>query len=210
MHPLIDNEKQQTAKRYNREKRIWSLVSLFVEIGVLILLVALNEGDVISRKLEGVSFIFQAMTWAIILLLGFQIILFIPSYISNFVLEKKYGFMKQSLGGWLIDNIKALILSIVLAWIVLLLLGWVVYLTGKYWWIVFAIVMFLLEGVIALIFPVVILPLFHKYTPIEEGELTATLSKILERAGLKVLGFFREDSSKKTTHDNAFFAGNRL
>ncbi len=207
MHSLIDSEKQKTAKRYNREKRVWSLISLFVEIGVLILLVVTDTGDFIANRLSGVSFTFQSMTWAIILLLGFQIILFIPSYQSNYVIEKRYGFMKQSFGGWMIDNIKALLLSIVLAWIVLLLLGWVIHLTGKYWWIVFALVMFVLEGVIAIIFPVLVLPLFHKYTPIEDEELVKTLSKITERAELKVLGFFREDSSKKTSHDNAFFTG---
>ncbi len=207
MHPLIDEEKQKRARKYNKEKRIWSLVSLLIEVAVLALMVATNVESFIVHKLTGVSFVFQSMTWAIVLLLGFQILLFIPGYQANYILEKKYGFMKQSFGSWMIDNVKALLLSIVLAWIVLLLLGWVVHLTGKYWWIVFAVVLFLLEGVIAIIFPVLVLPIFHKYTPIDDDELTSTLKKIMEKAGLKVLGFFKEDSSKKTSHDNAFFTG---
>ncbi len=207
MELKIDPEKQRKAKAYNREKRLWSLLSLFIQLIVLALLVYFDAGSLISSKMKGVSFVFQSMSWAIILLLGFQIILFIPSYKSGFALEKKYGFMKQSFGGWMMDNIKALILSIVLAWVVLLLLGWVIHLMGRYWWLVFALVMFILQGVLAIIFPVIILPMFHKYTPIEKGELTETLQTILNKAGLKVLGFFKEDSSKKTAHDNAFFTG---
>jgi len=54
---------------------------------------------------------------------------------------------------------------------------------------------------------VVILPIFNKYTPIQDKELTEALRKILARGGLKSSGFFKEDMSRQTKKENAFLAG---
>jgi STE24 endopeptidase len=63
-------------------------------------------------------------------------------------------------------------------------------------------------GVIfATLFPIVILPIFNKYTPIQNKELTDALEKILSRGGLRNSGFFKEDMSRQTKKENAFLAG---
>jgi len=51
------------------------------------------------------------------------------------------------------------------------------------------------------------MPIFHKYEPIEDEKLKDSLRDILERGGLKIKGFFREDTSRKTTKENAMLAG---
>jgi STE24 endopeptidase len=61
--------------------------------------------------------------------------------------------------------------------------------------------------VMSMIFPVWIMPIFHKYEPIEDEELKNSLRGILEKGGLKIKGFFKEDTSKKTTKENAMLAG---
>jgi STE24 endopeptidase len=61
--------------------------------------------------------------------------------------------------------------------------------------------------VISIIFPVWIMPIFHKYESIEDEELKDSLSGILENEGLRIKGFFREDTSRKTTKENAMLAG---
>jgi len=59
----------------------------------------------------------------------------------------------------------------------------------------------------SMIFPVWIMPIFHKYEPIEDEELKNSLRDILEKGGLKIKGFFRENTSKTTTKENAMLAG---
>jgi STE24 endopeptidase len=61
--------------------------------------------------------------------------------------------------------------------------------------------------VLQLLFPAVILPLFNKFTPLADGELSERVAKLLARCGFKSKGLFVMDGSKRSSHGNAFFAG---
>jgi STE24 endopeptidase len=76
-----------------------------------------------------------------------------------------------------------------------------------YWWVIAGFASALVSIVLATIFPVVILPIFNKYTPIEDENLTTSLDNILAKGGLKSSGFFKEDMSRQTKKENAFLAG---
>ncbi|MGB7293966.1 MAG: M48 family metalloprotease, partial [Candidatus Aminicenantales bacterium] len=75
------------------------------------------------------------------------------------------------------------------------------------WWLIAGLAMALVSVIMATLFPVVILPIFHRYTPIEDKELTDALREILALEGLKSGGFFQEDMSRRTRKENAFLAG---
>lgn len=62
-------------------------------------------------------------------------------------------------------------------------------------------------AVFTALYPVLIMPIFNTYTPIQDQALTAALAKILARGGLKSSGFFKEDMSRQTKKENAFLAG---
>ncbi len=207
MHPLLDKNRQQKAKAYNTEKRFWSLVTVVLEFTVLAAALFMSLGDTLYGIFSGLPSVLQFFLWSLLIVIAAQIVSLVPSLMSGYFLEKKYDFMRQGIGGWFADSGKGLILEIIIVWIVLMLFGWVVHVFGIFWWVFFALILFVFQGMLALIFPVVILPLFHRYSPIEDENLTRRLRFVLDRAGLKVLGFYREDSSKKTSHDNAFFVG---
>jgi len=61
--------------------------------------------------------------------------------------------------------------------------------------------------IFATLFPVVVLPIFNRYTPIEDEELTDALEAILAKGGLRSSGFFKQDMSRQTKKENAFLAG---
>jgi STE24 endopeptidase len=92
-------------------------------------------------------------------------------------------------------------------WIVLGLLFWIWDQVPQYWWLAAGLGMVLFSVVFATIFPVVILPIFNKYTRVEDKELTDALEKILNQGGLRSSGFFKEDMSRQTKKENAFLAG---
>jgi STE24 endopeptidase len=94
-----------------------------------------------------------------------------------------------------------------MAWFVLALLLWIMSRFPQSWWLIAGLAMALVSVVMATIFPVVILPIFHRYTPIQDKELTDALKEILSREGLKSGGFFEEDMSRRTRKENAFLAG---
>lgn len=91
--------------------------------------------------------------------------------------------------------------------ILLALLFWFMALSPQYWWLIAGLAMALVSVVFATIFPVVILPVFNKYTPIQNEELKGALRKIISKGGLKSSGFFKMDMSRQSKKENAFLAG---
>jgi STE24 endopeptidase len=129
------------------------------------------------------------------------------SYLSGFIVEKKYGFSNQTREEWFKDHLKSFIVSLVFS---IIIFGALLFIFEKFlnsWWLIAACFMVFFSVVISIIFPVWIMPIFHKYESIEDDELKDSLSDILKGAGLKIKGFFREDTSRKTTKENAMLVG---
>jgi STE24 endopeptidase len=75
------------------------------------------------------------------------------------------------------------------------------------WWLIAGLGSAFVSVILVTLFPIVILPIFHHYTPIDDQKLTGSLQKILAQEGLKSSGFYKEDMSRKTRKENAFLAG---
>jgi len=87
------------------------------------------------------------------------------------------------------------------------LLLWIMDLFRGWWWLAASAAMILVSVIFATLFPVLILPIFNKYTPIDDPEIQDTLRKTIQRGGLKSSGFFKEDMSRQTKKENAFLTG---
>lgn len=129
------------------------------------------------------------------------------SYYSNFVLEEKFGFNKQTVGLWVADIFKGQALSIVLG--APLLSGFLAIIkeTGNsffyYLWLLAVVVQ--LFGIT--IFPIVILPLFNKLTPLPEGPLKTSVEALSKRLKFPLTNIYVIDGSKRSAHSNAYFFG---
>lgn len=129
------------------------------------------------------------------------------SYYSTFVLEEKFGFNKQNLKLWIVDLIKGQALMVVLG--APLLSGFlaIIQKTGNsffyYLWLfsigvqVFAIT----------IYPIAILPLFNKLSPLEEGPLKEGVEGLARRLKFPLKELHVIDGSKRSAHSNAYFYG---
>ena len=84
---------------------------------------------------------------------------------------------------------------------------WVIYAFPKTWWIFGFIVFSLLQIFLMAIFPIVIAPLFNKFTPLEEGTLKDAIRRVADRAGIPLSGIFQMDAERRTGHTNAYFSG---
>jgi len=207
IHPLLDKEKQEKAKVYEwagRKLGLWgmlvsavfNLIFYFTGLSSLI-----ANWNVVSSVI--LIFIIYMLIYA-----GIQEVIGLPlSYISGFVIEKNYGFSNQTRREWFKEHLKSFIVSLVLSIIIFGALLIIFQRFGNSWWLVASCFMVFFSVVISIIFPVWIMPIFHKYEPIEDEKLKDSLRDILERGGLKIKGFFREDTSRKTTKENAMLAG---
>jgi STE24 endopeptidase len=120
--------------------------------------------------------------------------------------DKRWGFSKQTTKGFLVDLAKGLPLGIVITTLLFLPLYWVMRSTDL-WWLLGGIVFAVLSITFGVLFPVVISPLFNKYTPLEEGELRTAILETARKAGADIDEVLVEDSSKRDTRPNAYVAG---
>lgn len=205
IHPLLDKKAQIKAKKYERERRIIG----FIESGfslIMVLLFYFYLGKPLIEFLPNNSIIKFILFVSIFSFWLFPIEI-IFNYILSYKVEHKYNFSNQNIKNWLTDFLKGFVIQIVLSIILLGLLFLLFHFTPRYWWLYGAILMIFVSVILATIFPVVILPIFNKYAPIDDKELVSRLSAILEKEGIKIKGFFVENMSKQTKKENAFLAG---
>ncbi|MDA3956359.1 M48 family metallopeptidase [Oceanispirochaeta sp.] len=129
------------------------------------------------------------------------------SLYSQFVIEEEFGFNKTTLSLFLTDMIKQMALIPVLA--VPLLWGLFFFMdkSGSFWWIYASAFIIVFQLFILLLYPVLIAPLFNKFTALEDGSLKTRLQGLAERCGFGTTGIYVMDGSRRSGHSNAYFTG---
>src|SRR5271157_2071375 len=210
----LDLDRQQKAREYARIRRRLSFVSLGIGvIGVFILLFT-NLGIWLGDQLQALSwqpiagwFPLQILVYFLILILAYEIITAPIAYYSGFVLPHRYGLSTMSLKSWLGDLFKGLALGLVLEVLVIEFVYLLLALQPQTWWLWVALAMLFFSVVMAILAPVLIFPIFYKFTPLPEGDLTKRLLALAERAHTRVRGVFTMQMSNKTTAANAALMG---
>ncbi|RDU68852.1 M48 family metallopeptidase [Helicobacter brantae] len=137
----------------------------------------------------------------------FSQILSIPfKYYTEMVLDKKYGFSKQSKQTFVIDLLKGLAMTIILGGGVLYLLVYTIYYFES-WWIYGALLSFVVIVLVNFLYPTWIAPLFNTFTPLNDESLQARIEGLLVSVGFKSSGIFIMDASKRDGRLNAYFGG---
>jgi len=205
IHPLLDANKQQQAKKYEKENRLIGLCGSFLSFAFI--LVFYFSGFSHSLANLNISFIWAFLFYLVVFLFLTTIIGLPLGYYSGYIHEHKWGFSNYTPKTWAIDQLKSFVVSLVLLPLLLGLLFWVFAEFPDTWWLVAGIATTLVSIVFVTMFPVVILPIFNKYDPSEDEKLTSQLSEILNKAGLRSSGYFKQDMSSQTKKENAFLDG---
>jgi STE24 endopeptidase len=129
------------------------------------------------------------------------------SWYQTFVIESKFGFNNSTLKLWLVDLLKATLLGAVIGIPLISVILWVMQSGGFYWWIWAWAILVGFQLLMIWIAPSYLMPLFNKFTPLEDESLKARISQLMDRSGFKAKGFFVMDGSKRSAHSNAFFTG---
>ena len=121
---------------------------------------------------------------------------------NQFILEEKYGFNKSTKKLWILDKVKGIVLGFSLSYLLLALLIWMYRLLSfelpQIWWIIVFFGIFIIQLLMMVLFPKLILPLFNKLTPLDEGELKDRLMKLSDKTGFKANSIEVIDGSKRS------------
>lgn len=204
-HPLLDPERQKRSRNYeNKKQKLLFLQQISGFFLTLVFILAVSQ-PLIKILPESNILRFLIFLWIFLLFLLPADLLF--SYLSTYRCEHQFGFSNQSLRQFWTDEAKNIMLNLLISPLLALVLFWSFHLSPQYWWILAAAAMILISGIFVSLYPLVILPLFNTYTPIEDEHLVSRLSGILKKGGLKIKGFYMQDMSRQTKKENAFLGG---
>jgi STE24 endopeptidase len=206
---VIDSEKQQKAKKLAKISRIISIGEMLFSFAYFIF-----------ALLSGLSVNIREYTLSVTNIWFFQIGLYcliffgIPSVITyplslyeGYFLQKKYNLLTQNFIGWFADEAKKLFLSLIIGVPLIALIYQALKWQGDNWWIAVSIGYFILSVIAMIIVPVLIMPMFAKYTPVEDPELLDILSGLAKKSNTRIKGVYRWGLGEKTTQANAALTG---
>jgi STE24 endopeptidase len=126
---------------------------------------------------------------------------------QSFVLERRYGLSSTPLRIWLFDHLKALGISLVLALGAAEVVYFAIARWPRWWWAASACAFVAVMALLARVAPILLLPLFYRFKPLERASLRARLESLSTRAGLPVLGVYEWGLGEKTQRANAALVG---
>ncbi|BDU57749.1 peptidase [Limnohabitans sp. MORI2] len=129
------------------------------------------------------------------------------SLFQTFGIEQRFGFNNTTPKLWVSDLLKGLLVGMVLGLPILWLVLWLMQAGGTLWWLYTWAALVAYQLFVMWIAPNVIMPLFNKFTPLEDATLKDRVTALMTRSGFTAKGFFVMDGSRRSAHSNAFFTG---
>ncbi len=197
------------ARRYNLTRR-WLEISEFV-VGFAFLVFLLITGW--SGTLRDFAYRLGFQNYSLSLFLYVLLLLVISKVLGigldyyGFRLERRFKLSNQSLRAWIWDEVKGFLVALVLGAIVVELLYFTIRQWSQHWWMLAWALFMVLFVILAQIAPVVLLPIFYKFEPLDNEDLRRRLVVLSERAGTRVRGVYRWKLSEKSKKANAALTG---
>ena len=199
----------QKAADYTLAKAKVGQIDMLIDAAVLVGWTLMGGLSALNATI--LSYMSPGLWQQVVLVLAFTLVgglLDLPlSLYQTFVLEQKFGFNKMTWKLWLSDSLKGLVLGLVLGVPLIAMVLWLMQAGGVYWWFWTWCALVFWQLFLMAIAPNVIMPLFNKFTPLDDEALKTRVNALMQRAGFTAKGFFVMDGSKRSAHSNAFFTG---
>ena len=196
----------QSYKRENGRLDSWSS-----GVGFVVMIVFLVAGGFGWYNSWVVSLTDSVVWQTILFVVGLSVassVLDIPvDYYATVRIEEKDGFNKTTRRVYWLDTVKELVLSLVLGGVLLALVVWFYTWAGTYFWLYAWGAVTLFSVFMAMFYSQLIVPLFNKQTPLQEGSLRDKIQAFAGKVGFKLDNIYVIDGSKRSTKANAYFTG---
>ncbi len=206
---LYDAEAYKKQQQYFLANKKFGMVSglfSFVVIMLMFFLFGFAFVDNIARGFSENSIVIALIFFGILYFANE--VLNIPFGIYHtFKIEERFGFNKMTPALFAADTVKGWLLTVLLGGGILALLMLIYNETGAYFWLIAWAVMSGISIFMLMFYSNLIVPLFNKQTPLEDGELRTAIQEFCKKVDFGVDDLYVIDGSKRSTKANAYFTG---
>lgn len=209
MKDVYDKNEYKKSQVYLKESTIFGLFRSGISVALILTAIYsgfLNLLDQFARSF-GTNEITSGVIFITLALVINQLIALPFSAYATFVIEEKYGFNKSNPKVFISDQIKSLLLTLIIGLPVFALLTFFFQQFGREAWLIGWISLSAIQLLLTFLAPTLIMPLFNKFTPLEEGKLRKEIERFAKKQNFKLEGIYKMDGSKRSTKSNAFFTG---
>ena len=200
-------EQVDRARRYHRPLYVAALADLVVSLGTLGALAFGSPGDRVNRALDGLPWWGRTLVFsAIVVAVPFAVRLPL-SFWRGHVREKAWGFSAQRLRGWAADRLKGFAVGAVLTATAMVGFVGLARVLPRAWPLAVAPAGAALVVALSFVAPVLLEPLFNRFEPLADPELSESLRTLSEKAGVPVRDVLVADASRRTKKENAYVSG---
>lgn len=213
VHPRMKDhypeEKYRQAKSYSVEKNKLGAASSFFNFALIVILLFAGGFAFIDDKIVEFTMnpVLQSIFFFLVLAIASDVLNLPFQWHSVFVIEEKYGFNRSTKAIFWGDKLKSWILAAIIGgglfWIIIKVYVWI---PEYFWLIAWGIIMFFMMFML-LFYSNLIVPLFNKQKPLEDGELRNAIEKFASENNFKLDNIYVIDGSKRSTKANAYFTG---
>jgi STE24 endopeptidase len=204
---VFSSDEVERARRYHRPLYAAFALGTLLSLSIPAVLAFTPVGDAMYELVDDLAWWAATPAFtAMVVLAGFVIGLPL-SYWRSYVRERAWGFSTQTLGGWLADRAKGLALGLILTGAVMTALIGLIRAFPRAWPLVVAPAGMVLVVVMSFLAPVLLEPLFNRFTPLADQTQAVELRSLSEKAGVPVREVLVADASRRTRKENAYVSG---
>ena len=206
---VYDEKEYQKSQAYKKENTRFSKITSLFSITLTLFFFFLDGFKYVDNFARNFTEnpILVALIFFGVILIGSDLLTIPFSYYKTFVIEESFGFNKSTKALFWTDKIKGLLMSSFLGGGILALIIKFYQIIGENFWVYAWILIAVFTVFMNLFYAKLIVPLFNKQTPLENGELKTVIEAYANKVGFKLDAIFVIDGSKRSTKANAYFSG---
>ncbi len=209
LRDLYDADKYRQSQQYERINIRFGLISTTFNLVLILSMFFLNGFAWVDGIAASISQhpILHPLIFFGILGLALDILNTPFAVYDTFVIEQRFGFNKTTPKLFIIDKLKGWLLSVVIGGGLLALIIWFYLQITDYFWLWAWLLVSVFTLFMAFFYSSLIVPLFNKQKPLDEGDLKYQITCHAEQAGFHIDKIYTIDGSKRSTKANAYFSG---
>ena len=196
-------------QRYESVKRTLAITGFAIDFLILLYLLISGSSIRIRQFVETLTNYewLRVAIYAVVIAGVFKLFDMALGFISDYWLEHRFGLSRQSFTGWLKDELKALGLGMVVTVAAVEVIYTLLRNHPDHWWIYASLAFITFVVVMTNLAPVLLLPLFYKFTPVQNQDLQNRVARLATITNTRVCGIFEWALGQKTRKANAAVVG---